>query len=899
MYFTNPRVIIAIVFAVLILAIGCSGGGASPVAPVESPDTPVVEREQSSERTLWGAWEIRFDPFEMSVEIEPARTVLAHFEITDFVLPPACDDCFSISVNGFDTVTRILDADVTLRNPTPIAGKDVRGILFTNQYGHVITNADGWTELWNIPNGDDINPFKAFAKGEANRIFTGGAEHSENYLIYIPQPPNYWAIQFAVDASWPGNCKEPYSIENFLQDGELYDVTSSMVELSIDVYDWQDDVTDVRIAQDEILGAEDVAFEHAGGGTWVCSLENELGAPAGEYTALIKATSPITGKHLYDRVSITITEEPIPGTLTDITPPWLNLRIFDACILGDYAYLACAEDGLHIWDVSDFSNPEWVNMVETGTFARSVAVADGYAYVGEHQELVIIDISTPGSEFIHDTIFESGYHPAIVIDNGYAYVSGYGCLAIYEISSPGSMQLVKTVDTLLGYGTPAKIVIQNDYAYLVTNWEHLVLIDINPPESAAVIGSLYLMGTTCGYPDMDVENGIACVTGKWAGMHIIDVDPPEEPHIINTIPGLVETGVGISNGYAYATDMFEGLVVIDIDPPESASVVATAILPGTAGSLKVSEDHIYIWEYFGGLHRYSIDSPTSPNLDGTVPIVSHCSNVAVSDNIAYVTNVLAGLAMVDLSIPSEAAIVKTVNTDWAAGIDKSGGYAYVADASYGLRIIDVHPLEASYIFNTIDVGDKAYDVDVSMGFAYVVTETMGLIIIDIEPQDTAGLVNSVPLVGGSLDVCVDGGYAYVTDVEAGLQVIDIDPPLSASIIKTVVTDDTAVAVSVSGDYAFVAAESAGLHIVDISVPASASIVKTVDTPGMARGVAVVGGYAYVADYSGGLQVIDIMPVDTASIITTLDSMGDIWDVAVSGDFAYVASYEGFRIIQLW
>ena len=160
-------------------AFGCSGVSEEPILPQDNYDEPAevqapadeipLEREVDSQRVLWGVWDITFDPAEMKVTIVPARNLQAHFNITNMIIPPACDDCFAIAVNGFDTVTRILDVDVTLRNPTPISGKDVRGILHTNDYGHLLSNPDAWTAYWDAPGGDTLNPFIAFAKGEPNR----------------------------------------------------------------------------------------------------------------------------------------------------------------------------------------------------------------------------------------------------------------------------------------------------------------------------------------------------------------------------------------------------------------------------------------------------------------------------------------------------------------------------------------------------------------------------------------------------------------------------------------------------------------------------------------------------------------------------------------------------------
>ena len=87
-----------------------------------------------------------------------------------------CEACIEINVNSFDPVTRILDVDVLLRNSIGINGYDVRGILYTDEAGHLLTNPDNWTDLYDIPGGRDINPFKAYNKDDYYRSFPGDAD---------------------------------------------------------------------------------------------------------------------------------------------------------------------------------------------------------------------------------------------------------------------------------------------------------------------------------------------------------------------------------------------------------------------------------------------------------------------------------------------------------------------------------------------------------------------------------------------------------------------------------------------------------------------------------------------------------------------------------------------------
>jgi hypothetical protein len=276
--------------ALVFILAGCSNSQTSSVIP----DAEVNGEDRESQRVLWGMWNISFNLDEMTVDVEPIRNLQAHFNITDMVTPPECYDCLEIHLNSFDPVTRIMDVDVTLRNQFGISGRDVRGILFTNDYGHELRNPDDWTDLWDVPGGEIINPFKAYAKDEPNRIFASFAVHTENYLLYIPLPPAYFALKYAVDASWPGNCREPYAIKDFTQKEISEDVGSEGL-VQVTVNDWQDDVDTVQLSIPEVTGEEFVSLSAAGNDIWEVNLTNAMGADIGDYSMLVKTTSTGSG----------------------------------------------------------------------------------------------------------------------------------------------------------------------------------------------------------------------------------------------------------------------------------------------------------------------------------------------------------------------------------------------------------------------------------------------------------------------------------------------------------------------------------------------------------------------------------------------------------------------------
>ncbi len=359
MYSTIRWNFIGVILLFSFIMIGCSDGHSPSVT---SPGTvqDETEKESSSNRVMWGLWDIALDPANLTANANPVdnRDVQAHFNITDMLSPPSCDDCLEIAVTGFNTITRIMDLDITLKNPYAISGYDVRGILYTTQYGHTIIDADGWTGLFDIAGGDTINPFMVFATDQPYRKFSGGYEDTVGYKVYIPKPPQYWAIQYAVTASWPGNCKEPYAIEDFMQD-ILFEDVGSETEVWVDVMDWQDDVSEVEIAAPEITGDDSTLLALLSGSTWGATITNTEGVPAGKFGVRISATSlTAPGVQLHKHVELTVSEK-APINPEDITPPHLNFAPQDVRYAGDYLYVAGHVTGTHIFDMTDPLNPVW------------------------------------------------------------------------------------------------------------------------------------------------------------------------------------------------------------------------------------------------------------------------------------------------------------------------------------------------------------------------------------------------------------------------------------------------------------------------------------------------------------------------------------------------------------
>jgi hypothetical protein len=287
-------------------------------------------------------------------------------------------------------------------------------------------------------------------------------------------------------------------------------------------------------------------------------------------------------------------------------------------------------------------------------------------------------------------------------------------------------------------------------------------------------------------------------------------------------------------------------------------------------------------------------------LTGSFDTPHNARGVYVSGDYAYIADYSSGLQIIDISTPSSPSLAGTYDTPGSArGVYASGDYAYVADYNSGLQIIDISTPSSPSLVGTYNTSGYAYGVYVSGNYAYVADYESGLQIIDISTLSSPSLAGTYNTSGSANGVYVSGDYAYVADYGSGLQIIDISTPSSPSLVGTYDTPDSARGVYVLGDYAYVADYGSGLQIIDISTPSSPSLVGTYNTSGYAYGVYVSGDYAYIADYSSGLQIIDISTPSSPSLAGTYVTADYAHSVYASGDYVYAAVNEGgLQIIKV-
>lgn len=161
------------------------------------------------------------------------------------------------------------------------------------------------------------------------------------------------------------------------------------------------------------------------------------------------------------------------------------------------------------------------------------------------------------------------------------------------------------------------------------------------------------------------------------------------------------------------------------------------------------------------------------------------NNIAIAGNYAYVTTDRA-LVIVDLSTPLQPKVVQTVSFDSPKAVAVQFMYAFVVDRA-GMHTVDISRLQSDSIVRrvegaTVPLG-HAVDIYVARTYAYIANGSEGVAIVDVERPEQPRL-DQMFNAGGALSdvhavrVAMTNAslYGYVADGKNGLRVLQLTDP---------------------------------------------------------------------------------------------------------------------------
>ncbi len=346
-------------------------------------------------------------------------------------------------------------------------------------------------------------------------------------------------------------------------------------------------------------------------------------------------------------------------------------------VLGDYAFVAGGQAGIHSVDISNPANPVLIQSLNTTRYARWIKV-----------------MSVPYLQGIRDVAF---------------LVEGIEGVATFDVTRPDSIysfdQSATATDLFTIYIDMPEDPSEPFMVYAAESWKGIRIFEQDPGTPGRLVYNGAFAGTRGWARDIEVRDGYAYVADDEMGMTVMDVRVPVLGSI--RLAGWVDTpgnaqGITLGGDHAFIADGREGLHVMRIVDPENPVSVARLHLDGFCVDVKYRDQKVFLAARDGGVHIVDVSNPARPQLIGTVITsfatgLSLCNSgvVAVSDRDMGLVLLGGPGAFRDVTPPSAVRDLEalpdtrtSLALQWTApGNDSFQGRASAYDIRYSLEMI--------------------------------------------------------------------------------------------------------------------------------------------------------------------------------------------------------------------
>lgn len=347
------------------------------------------------------------------------------------------------------------------------------------------------------------------------------------------------------------------------------------------------------------------------------------------------------------------------GLIYDVTVPDAPVFVTDlitggsttgVCADGDYIYFATGFEGLEIFISTIPTAPTVVGTNPAVISIKDLAVDGTYAFVTRNpSSIVALDVSDPTNPVEVGTLLSStgNNYTGIAVGGGYAYVADHDGIIVIDVSDPAAMEDRGYCDIW-----DADVVeLRGQYLY-VTNWDTgLHIVDISDPWTPVVVGSTFWFFS--GY--MDVQGDYCYVTdNSEEQLRIFDVSNPSAPRLVfeDAVPGAWNVEVDGDHAFVASDSGPEYIYVYDVSDPAAATLL-TPLPPGGLETSRIADymhhdgHYLYISTSDYCVQVIDASDPAAPVIIGSNNDYTSPSGLAVSGRYAYIAD-SAGVAVIDL-----------------------------------------------------------------------------------------------------------------------------------------------------------------------------------------------------------------------------------------------------------
>jgi len=553
---------------------------------------------------------------------------------------------------------------------------------------------------------------------------------------------------------------------------------------------------------------------------------------------------------------------------------------------------------------------------------NDVAVAGTWAFVSNYlRGLEVYDISDPAHpRYVTSAGVEGNPSWGIGLNASatLAYVSGGSSVYAFDISTPASPQfLAKSVSVgAQTYG----ITVRGTDVFVAAG--SVGAVKFAGGNLAAIAGTFNTAGNggSSAYGIASDANYLYVAAGTRAFVVNPGAMTLAGSATANNTWGIAVTTLG-STTYAYVADEGASLLrLFNVTNPASIVTLGTLSLPGLAPrGIAVRWPTVTVTGgYSVGATPFrvvNVGDPANPRLVFPVTLPSGAERVAIQGDYAYVADMTLGLQIVNITSPSApVAQPSPPGLARAFGLAVDGDIAVATSLTlWGLQVYDIsspgspQPLGPRYT-----AASSPYTVVVRWPYAYLAVSG-NLEIVDLAPAlsgDIPERVSLLPLIGTANDIALSGDYALVANSANSVDIVSIADPVNPAIVGNFVTSGFVTAVRARGEYGYAVTLSSPptFYVFSLANPLQPQLIGST-VPALAAGsidsMALSGSTVYLthrndSNSGHGLAIIDVSN-PAAPVLRNTGSLGfDARTVEVTGDYALLSPSTGsaFRVFDV-
>jgi len=221
-----------------------------------------------------------------------------------------------------------------------------------------------------------------------------------------------------------------------------------------------------------------------------------------------------------------------------------------------------------VFDISDPAHPFEAGFCQDFQRALDVVISGHYAYVANAQDgLKIVDISVPTNPTLVSTLDTDGYVHSVAVQGDYAYVSDFywwSGLRIIDISDPLNPFEAGYLDFPNGEWRVREIAVSGDYVYLIQDIKTCKVIDVSDPQNPSEVASFETY-----YPqNMRFSGNLLFISDWLLGLRVMDVSDPLNPSQVDLLTEVFGVwGFVIRDNLIYVADRDGGFVILEHKRP--------------------------------------------------------------------------------------------------------------------------------------------------------------------------------------------------------------------------------------------------------------------------------------------------------------------------------------------